>query len=258
MKELPFTFRSDGQRVAGTLHLPRGAGKAPGIVMCHGFTGNRIEAHFVFVKTSRALARAGIASLRIDFRGSGESEGEFGRMTVPGEIADARAAIRALLHHPRIERRRIGILGLSLGGCVAANAAARESAVGSLALWCATADPRAMVKRVKSWGGRPRRRQGLVDVGGLGLGPAFFRNPGSFDPVRALARCRRPFPVLVLKGTGDSVISMEENALYMKGLRDSAHPMKQVLIPGAGHTFERLDHEREAIRITVDWFRNTL
>lgn len=258
MKELPFTFKSGGQRVAGTLTLPRGAGKSPGVVMCHGFTGNRIEAHFIFVKTSRALARAGIASLRFDFRGSGESAGEFREMTVPREIADARAAIRAIARQSRIDTKRIGIMGLSLGGCVAANAASREPLVGSLALWCATADPKSMMKRVASWGGRLRRDGRLLDVGGLGLGPAFFRDPDSFNPVRALVRCGRPFPVLVLKGTGDTVISMGENALYLEGLRKSWHPVKQILVPGAGHTFERLDHEREAIRITVDWFRKTI
>src|SRR2546426_5960176 len=49
----------------------------PGVVLFHGFTGDRMESHWLFVKCSRALALAGIASLRFDFYGSGESEGEF-------------------------------------------------------------------------------------------------------------------------------------------------------------------------------------
>ena len=98
----------------------------------------------------------------------------------------------------------------------------------------------------------------LIDVGGLGLGPGFFRNPKALDPVKALVRCQRPFPVLVLKGTGDSVISMEENALYLRGLQNSVHPVKQVLLPDAGHTFARLGHEHAAIQTTVEWFKATL
>lgn len=226
--------------------------------MCHGFTGNKLEAHFIFVKTARALAVAGIAAFRFDFRGSGESGGEFGEMTVPGEILDARKALSFVARYPAVDPRRLGLLGLSLGGMVAANAASHEPCVRSLALWSATADPVSMMKRVKHWGGGAVRAGRLVDIGGLGLGPAFFRNPRAIDPVAALQKCRRPFPVLVLKGGADPVISLEENSLYVKGLRYSTHPVKQVLIPGAGHTFERLSHEGEAIRITTDWFRKTL
>jgi hypothetical protein len=226
------------------------------VVLCHGFTGNRIEAHFIFVKAARALAWAGIAAYRFDFRGSGESEGDFSRMTVPGEITDACAAVHLMKRLPQVDHRRIGILGLSLGGLVAANTASREKAVRSVALWCPSAAPQAMFKRMAKWG--RRARGGIIDIGGLGLGPKFLRGARDIDPVRALASCRRPFPVLLVKGTGDAVIPMEEHALYMGGLRDGAHPVKQVLIPGAGHTFERLDHEREAIQLTVDWFRKTL
>ena len=57
----------------------------PGVVLFHGFTGDRMESHWLFVKCSRALARAGIASLRFDFYGSGESEGEFSEVTLQGE-----------------------------------------------------------------------------------------------------------------------------------------------------------------------------
>jgi len=258
MREFPFNFRVRRTMVSGTLHLPLGRGRAPAVVMCHGFTGNKIEAHFIFVKTARALASTGIAAYRFDFRGSGESGGSFGDMTIPGEIADARKALAHIARLPGINPGRIGILGLSLGGLVAANAAAREPCVRSLAMWCPTAAPVAMMKRVKYWGGNAVRSGRLMDIGGLGLGPAFFRLPAWVDPVAALQKCRRPFPVFILKGGADPVISLEENSLYVQGLRYSTHPVRQGIIPGAGHTFERLDHEREAIRLTVDWFKKTL
>jgi len=244
--------------VVGTLHLPSGRRKSPVVVMCHGFTGSRLEAHFLFVKAARKFCADGLAALRFDFRGSGESGGRFEDMTIPGEIADALGAISLVARHPALDSRRIGLLGLSLGGLVAANAASRDRRVRSLALWCPSADPLAMMKRILSWGGNARRTGGILDIGGLGLGPAFSRNPRAVDPVSALRKCRRPFPILVLKGGADKTISMDENGLYMDGLRREIHPLRQVIIPGAGHTFERLDHERKAIHITADWFRETL
>ena len=257
-RELPVNFRVKGTTVSGTLHLPAVPGQAPVVVMCHGFTGNKLEAHFIFVKTARALAKAGIAAYRFDFRGSGESGGTFEQMTIPGEITDARAALAVIGRLPAINPRRIGLLGLSLGGMVAANAAAREKSVRSLALWCPVADPSRSFKTILSWGGAARRRGKVYDIGGLGLGPAFFRIPKNIGPAAALLKCRRPFPVLLVKGEADTTITMEEHNLYAQALGSGTHPLRQVVIPGAGHTFERLDHEREAIRTTVDWFKKTL
>jgi len=64
-------FRNQGQRLYGMLHRPEGVAIAPAVVLCHGFTGQRIESHRLFVKMARDLAAHGIAALRFDFRGSG-------------------------------------------------------------------------------------------------------------------------------------------------------------------------------------------
>ena len=109
-------FANEGQQIAGTLHLPNGVGPHPGVLLCHGFTGMRLEAHFLFVKMSRALERAGFASLRFDFRGSGESEGEFREMTVETEVSDALKAVDVFCEVPEVDGGRIGVIGLSLGG----------------------------------------------------------------------------------------------------------------------------------------------
>ena len=112
-------FRNKGELVAGTLHLPDNRRRCPGVLMCHGFTGQKSESHFYLVALSRRLAEAGIASLRFDFRGSGESEGEFEDMTPLEEVSDARAALRQLAGIARVDERRLGIFGWSLGGLVA-------------------------------------------------------------------------------------------------------------------------------------------
>ena len=116
---------SAGKTLRGVLHLPAAAPRdpAPAVVLFHGFTGNRMESHWMFVKCSRALAQAGVASLRFDFYGSGESDGEFRQMTLRGEIADGRAAVAFLRTQKGIDPKRVGLQGLSLGGAVAATLA---------------------------------------------------------------------------------------------------------------------------------------
>ena len=75
--ETPVVFDSKGQQIVGMLHVPNGRGRFPGALLLHGFTGTKTESHRMFVKLSRRLAEHGIASLRFDFRGSGDSAGEF-------------------------------------------------------------------------------------------------------------------------------------------------------------------------------------
>ncbi len=88
----PVTFKNEEQKLVGILHVPIGmkrGEKASGIAMFHGFTGNRTEAHRLFIHVARALSDSGFVVLRFDFRGSGDSDGEFDDMTVPGEVSDA-------------------------------------------------------------------------------------------------------------------------------------------------------------------------
>ena len=65
--------------------------QCPMVVFCHGFGGSKGGPLFELVADS--LQREGIASIRFDFNGHGESEGRFQDMTVPNEINDAKKVI---------------------------------------------------------------------------------------------------------------------------------------------------------------------
>ena len=131
MIETLLHFPVQGQRVTGTLCLPQGA-PAPVVLMVHGFTGSRDEmavtgtGEGVFSRSARRMAQQGLASLRIDCRGSGTSEGDFADTTYEGQIADALAALQVLSHEPRVQGGRAALLGWSQGGLVAACVAARD------------------------------------------------------------------------------------------------------------------------------------
>ena len=69
--------------------------KCPIVILCHGFTGNRNGG--LEVGIAHELEARGIASIRFDFNGHGESEGEFKDMTVPNEIEDAKKVVEYLI-----------------------------------------------------------------------------------------------------------------------------------------------------------------
>ena len=97
--EIAVTFEVHGQRIAGVLDIPVGVKHPPVVLMLHGYTGTRNEwsskavPEGLFGRCALAMQNKGIASLRFDFRGSGESDGKFEDMTVESEITDALAAI---------------------------------------------------------------------------------------------------------------------------------------------------------------------
>ncbi len=119
MPPLQVVFHSESIALTGSLFLPERADRpVPGVVFLHGFTGSRMEPGYLFPRAARVLAAAGIASLTFDFRGSGESDGEFVNVTVPGEIKDAHRALDFLKNTTGIDTARVGLLGYGLAGRV--------------------------------------------------------------------------------------------------------------------------------------------
>ena len=114
------TFRNGDAVLKSTLVLPEGySRRTPVLIMVTGSgLQNRDEEifeHKPFAVIADALARAGIATLRYDDRGFGESVGDAVNCTTEDLKNDARSGIRLL----RERFDRIGVLGHSEGGTIA-------------------------------------------------------------------------------------------------------------------------------------------
>jgi hypothetical protein len=129
-------FRSGSLTLAGTLHLPPGAGPFPAVALVHGSGAtprNQVGWQLGF------YLRHGVAVLSYDKRGIGQSGG-----TWPGEgasernigvyAADARAAVRFLAAQREVDRTRVGLSGMSQAGWIMPLAASREPLVRFLVL----------------------------------------------------------------------------------------------------------------------------
>jgi fermentation-respiration switch protein FrsA (DUF1100 family) len=113
--------------LAGTLTLPKGEGPFPAAVLVSGSgpqdRNEEIFQHKPFLVIADHLTRAGIAVLRYDDRGVGESGGVFSTCTSEDFKDDALAGVKFLLSHDRIDPERIGMIGHSEGGLIAPMAA---------------------------------------------------------------------------------------------------------------------------------------
>ncbi len=147
VSESDISFSNMDETVIGTLALPDGEGPFPIALLLHGFTGTRHELPVIgtedsmFSRAARWLGERGVASLRIDFRGSGESDGAWEDTTFSGQISDAIAALDYLQMLEAIDGGRISVIGLSQGGLVGAATAGRDARVSNLVLWSAVSNP---------------------------------------------------------------------------------------------------------------------
>lgn len=256
-EEIPVVFRSAGQQIVGIWHRPDGEGPFPAVVFLHGFTGNKAESHRIFVQQARRLARIGIASLRFDFRGSGDSEGEFRDMTISGEIADARAAFSWVVSRQDADPNRLGLLGMSLGGLVAAFAAAERQDLRALVLWNPVADAAAARERRRTATSDAELREfGVVNNAGYAVGLNFLAELDRLDPVSALAPTQ--VPVLIVNGTADDVVPPSDSRAYRDALSAKGARCRLHEIHGADHTFTAFPWTEECLTVTTDWFRQWL
>jgi len=248
-------FRNrSGRWLRGMVHRPVEVAwrPAPCVVFFHGFTGDRMESHWIFVKCARALAKHGIASLRFDFYGSGESEGEFREVTLQGEISDARAAVEFSRQQKGIDARRLGLCGLSLGGAVAA-CVASPLRVQALVLWAALAHPthlRDLAQRTVLIAGE----HGFREYNAHRISPRFLDQIDKVQPLKSIARFKNP--TLIIHPENDAYLSLVHPHDYFQAA--GASQKEKVIIPGADHTFSSIAWESEVIARTVDWFRRSL
>jgi pimeloyl-ACP methyl ester carboxylesterase len=111
--------------LAGILETPDNS-TAPLVVLLHGFTGWKEEEHLSFL--ARDLARAGIASLRYDAPGSGESDGTFEHDYRLTNFIQSVDAVLSWIDDLHACDGRVGLWGHSMGGFVALHTAVPQSA----------------------------------------------------------------------------------------------------------------------------------
>jgi pimeloyl-ACP methyl ester carboxylesterase len=218
--------------IPGTSHLP------PIVITMNGFGGDRNDVEIpgtgepFFKRFARILAEQGIASLRIDFRGSGDSDGEYQMTSFSTQISDALAALDYIennLKH-QVNTKSIGMMGFSQGGIVGSTAAAKDKRVDSLVLWSPVASPPhcyqglLLAEGIKEglalpdggWAMFPLYLDGEYLYWDLPLGKVFFEDLFNIDPVSEIRKYQDPLMVIV--GNEDPIVWPQpaKGQLYIK------------------------------------------
>lgn len=256
----PVVLYNQGQKIFGVIHRPENAVKTPAVLLCHGLGGNKIGKGRLYVLLAEKLADLGITSLRIDFRGSGDSEGDFSKMTIESEVSDALVALNFLKQDPKVDHDRMAIFGRSFGGVVAVLASHEFASIKSLALWAPVFGCEQWKDKWQKAHSAPldsQQQNSLMNIEGLQPGYPFLQQLFTLklaDKLKSLDE----IPMLHIHGEKDYVVDLSHAQRYKEARHHVLDKTQFRLLPQSDHDFLDPTERQIALSETVNWFAKTL
>lgn len=214
--EKTVSFNSGAHTIVGTVYEAKEPKNAT-FLLLHGFAGIRNELVIpslgigIFEYVAARLADLGHSSLRIDFRGWGDSGGAIEDTSYSTQIDDCLAAMDFIATQPDLGNGEVILLGWSQGGLIAAAAAGRTNRPSGVALWAAVGEPKVSFPGLV---GQTAYLQGLNSEepttltlpwgASVTLGHQFFSEVSRFDPLAELSQYAGP--AFIAEGTLDDAI----------------------------------------------------
>ncbi len=230
------SFAADGFLLRATLHLPA-APEPPVIIGCHGLLSDRSSPKQVAL--AEACTAQGMAYLRIDHRGCGQSAGRLEEVTtLEARANDVLHAIRFMESRPDLGQR-VGLFGSSMGGAVCLQVAGCRR-IEALVTFAAPVRslPLKHTPPAAGGGGECVRMDSILRE--------------EFDLGATLGRIDR---ILILHGQADRIVPPAHAAEIFARARE---PKRLILQPNGDHLMSDERHQQEFMRATVQWFQRHL
>lgn len=244
LKHIEITNK-EGRIIRGYLTLPEEF-NGDLVLMYHGFTGNKTEHAGHFRNLSRLLAAEKIASLRMDFSGNGESDGEFSDFTFDTLIAEA----NLMLDYAKTisDVKRVMLLGFSMGGAVAAMVAAkRYQEIDKMVLWSPAGNILEKIKKAFESG--IKLENGNVMMGTFELSKAMVESVNRYDVYQGIENFKKP--VLIIHGRKDLAVNYLISAIYSVRFFNS----HLFYLNEAGHGYDSLTDREELYQRTLEFLK---
>src|SRR5215469_14391462 len=233
------TFSSAGHELVGIAYLARGDHAKPTVLLLHGCPG--IDHHG---DLAAELRDHGWNTLMFHYRGCWGSQGPYNLTTITADISAAVDYLSAA-RLPGIDPARLAVVGHSMGGWAAIQAAARDERLKASVSIAAPAKLDRLLTLPDSAIEREFTRF-------LAATPAELRHqlvqaaaqPGPLDLISAVS----PRPVLIVHGSADEWVPATDGLLLHER---AGEPREYAEIDGANHAFSW--HRAELRQLVVTW-----
>jgi dienelactone hydrolase len=248
----------EGHVLAATLTRPSSAGVRVPVVITISGSGPQdrdetlpvVSGFRPFRQIADSLGRRGVAVLRYDDRGVGQSTGSFDRATSADFATDVRTVIAWLRGRSDVDPDRIFLLGHSEGGMIAPMVAATDATIAGIVLLAGPAhtgreiiysQQRFAIDRDTSLKSPAARNAAAARARRQLNATSYENNPWlgflvSHDPLATARKVRAPS--LVLQGETDRQITSDQAALLGDALRAAGNTDVTLRVfPGLNHLF---------------------
>lgn len=261
IREMSVLVPAGDHEIPVIITFPAGSSTpVPAVVMLHGTGSDKNEAGNGYLMLAPKLAEAGIAAIRFDFPGSGESTASYELYSNTTAIRDAQTVASYVSSLAQIDGNRIGILGWSQGGSDALLAAAEDSRFRSVMTW-AGAIRLSHIATPAMRAEAAEKGFALLDFdwrSSLPLSQKWIDDADTMDILSYAARIE--VPIASVHGTLDTVVALTDSE---KVQAQAKNPVSRLIpVEGADHTFNIFTGDLSAYEIlaaeTVAWFSETL
>lgn len=277
-----FLIPSGEVTLAGTLTLPEGSGPFPAVLLNSGSgpqdrDGNTPPGFMtnMFKLMSEHFSELGIAVLRYDERGVGESTGDYNEATFHDLVDDVRALVAFLKEHPSIDTERIVVLGHSEGASIVSLIASEDPELAGVILLGGPSLPldEIMIEQLEYQASLdflsdaerqmiaaliPQTEQVLADARAgksesvMSINLEWLRQHMAFDPKATISKVEKP--VLIVHGAEDLKVRPYHAQALADALMESGNTHVEVhILPKTTHEFMLFPIDNPAYDPTNPW-----
>ena len=247
MKRQTVHFQNNNkQSLAAIIEMPIDKKPMAFAIFAHCFTCNK-NLHAV-VNITQALTSKGIAVLRFDFTGLGESQGDFSETNFSSNVEDLISAAKFLEN--KYESPAL-LVGHSLGGAAVIYAAEKLDSVKAVATIAAPADPDHVSKLIKEGKDEIEKKgEATVNIGGrqFKIKKQFLDDLNNRRPEKVIQDMRKP--IIILHSPFDKIVSIEDAATIYQS---AFHPKSFMSLDDADHLLSRKRDSKYAGEVIGAW-----
>ncbi len=215
------------------------------IVMFHGYTGHKNENGFLFKQITKRCVEIGYATIRFDFYGSGDSDGDYSEMTFLTEVEDGRQIIEYAYHLNN--DKPIILLGFSMGGAIAGFLSYEY--IDKIDKLILLSPAGCMAEHAAETFKTHQVLADNVDLGGYYVNKAFLESFKGLDLYQNIEKFTKP--VLIIHGEKDMSVPIEYGKKYANKYPHSIFHM----INGSSHCYTKVEYRKEVQDYIVDFLK---
>ncbi|MFH2012151.1 MAG: alpha/beta fold hydrolase [Pseudomonadota bacterium] len=242
--------RVNGLSIVGETYLPKANQEAryPAICMCHGIPGRiKDPTDRGYKLLAERFCMEGFAVLIFNFRGTGESDGNF---DILGWTHDLTAMIDFFFDYPGVDKKRFSLLGFSGGAAVSVYVTANDPRISSL-VTCACPSELRDISKTEDIILFLNQSREIGIIRDKNYPPSIEEWIAGFNEINPIKWVKRisPRPMLIIHGADDELV----NVSHAKRLYEKAKAPKDISIIERG--IHRIRTDERAINIALEWLK---